>query len=163
MNSDAPIIVNGQTVLPEWIDYNGHMNVAYYLLAFDRATDVLYQRLGLGVDYMQRTTHSTFTLECHITYLRELTEGDPLRFSIQMLDFDRKRVHFFSRMTHRDEGYAAATMEWLSIHVDLETRRSAEMNPDLVSRLTAVMAAHTALAHPPEVGRIMGIATGKAA
>ena len=163
MSSDAPIIVTGPTVLPEWIDYNGHMNVAYYLLAFDRATDVLYQRLGLGVEYMKRTNHSTFTLECHIIYLRELTQGDPMRFAIQMLDFDRKRLHFFSRMTHGDEGYAAATMEWLSIHVDLETRRSTEMSPHLVSELSAVMTAHATLARTPEIGRIMGIATGKAA
>jgi len=163
MTWDAPIIVAGETVPDEWIDYNGHMNVAYYLLAFDHATDVLFDRIGLGVDYMRRTAHSTFTRESHVNYLRELGAGDPMRFSFQLLDHDHKRMHYFGRMLHADNGYLAATSEWLSIHVSLETRRSAEMSPVLQATLGEVQTAHRALTRPDEAGRAIGLRRGKAA
>ena len=163
MTWDTPINVAGETVPDEWIDYNGHMNVAYYLLAFDHATDVLFDRIGLGVDYTRRAAHSTFTLESHLNFLRELGAGDSTRFSFQLIDHDRKRMHYFGRMFHANENYLAATMEWLSIHVSLETRRSAEMGPALRATLGEVAAAHRALARPAEAGRVIGLRQGKAA
>ncbi len=77
----APLELHHETVRPEWIDYNGHMNVAYYVLAFDLATDSFFDFLGLDEAYRETSGNSTFAVEAHITYQRELAEGDPLRFA----------------------------------------------------------------------------------
>src|SRR5258708_660269 len=112
-------------VQPEWIDYNGHMNIAYYVVAFDRATDKLFDRFDLGRDYVARTNCSAFVLEMHIGYERELKRGDPLRISAQLIDADAKRLHLFHAMYHAESGVCAATIEMLLLHVDLGSRRSA--------------------------------------
>ena len=89
MKFEAPTVIDsGETVRREWIDHNGHMNVAYYLLAFDQALDRLYDHIGIGTDYRKQTDCSTMTLESHLNYLREVTFGDPLRFTFQLLDYD---------------------------------------------------------------------------
>ncbi len=92
------------TVAPEWIDYNGHMNVAYYVLAFDRATDRLFDYLGIGEAYRRATRHSIFALEAHVTYERELREGDEFEIATQLIDADRKRLHLFHAMTRSEDG-----------------------------------------------------------
>ena len=158
MTYGAPIeIDSGETVRREWIDYNDHMNVAYYLLAFDQALDRLYDRLDLGLNYLRHTNHSTMTLETHITYTRELRLGAPIRFTFQLLDYDKKRQHFFGRMFHAAEGYLAATHEWLTTHVDLAARRSAEMPVEKVATFAEIMAEHAALPRPEEAGSVNGI------
>ena len=158
MSYGAPIeIDSGETVRPEWIDYNDHMNIAYYLLAFDQALDRLYDRLGFGVDYLKSTNHSTMTMETHITYARELRLGAPIRFTFQLLDYDKKRQHFFGRMFHTDEGYLAATHEWLTTHVDLTARRTAEMPTDKVVTFAQIMEEHAALPRPDQAGAVIGI------
>jgi acyl-CoA thioesterase FadM len=81
-------------VKPEWIDYNGHMNVAYYVLAFDKALDNFCDRIDVGAAYVKRTNQSIFTLEMHVHYRQEVLEGDPLRFTFQLLDADEKRMHY---------------------------------------------------------------------
>jgi acyl-CoA thioester hydrolase len=144
-------------VEPGWIDYNGHMNVAYYHVAFDRATDAFLDRIGLGEEYLVREKGSMFALEDHITYRRELREGDPFRITLQLLDADEKRLHYFLRMFHLDSGFLAATCEHLSIFVDMTKRASAPM-PEEVARAVARLAEeHRKLSRPEEVGRPMGI------
>jgi acyl-CoA thioester hydrolase len=158
MEFDAPIVVDtGETVQPGWIDYNDHMNVAYYLLAFDQALDRLYDRIGMGRAYREKSNFSTMTLESHICYLRELTLGDAMRFTFQLLDHDAKRQHFFGGMYHAKDNYLAATHEWLTTHVDLTTRRSAEMPPDLVAAFASMYEAHRGLPRPERAGQIIGI------
>jgi acyl-CoA thioester hydrolase len=153
----APLDLPGQRVLPEWIDYNGHMNVAYYVLAFDKATDRLFDLLDLGADYAKRTSNSSFVLETHVTYAQEVHEGDPLRFTAQLLDYDAKRLHYFLQMFHAEEGYLSATSEQIALHVSLDTRRTAPIPPDQLARLSAVMAAHQGLAKPRQAGSVIGI------
>ena len=157
MPGTSPLTVHEEAVRPEWIDYNGHMNVAYYVLAFDHATDRLFDMLDLGVDYVEREHKSVFQVECHVTYLQEVKEGDVLTFTIQLLDFDSKRIHFFSSMTHRDKGFLSATTEWLGVHVDLNERRSADLPAASLERLSKLKTAHAELPQPPQVGRSMGI------
>ena len=157
MKFESPIEIAGGTVRPEWIDYNGHMNVAYYLLAFDQALDRLYDDIGLGIDYRRATNHSTMTLETHIHYMRELVEAAPMHFTFQLLDYDQKRQHFFGSMHHAEEGFVAATHEWLTIHVDLESRRSAPMPDEKVAIFENLMAAHTSLPQPERAGTVIGI------
>jgi acyl-CoA thioester hydrolase len=149
--------IHEEIVRPEWIDYNGHMNVAYYILAFDHATDHLFDFLDLGKDYVEREKKSVFQLECHVNYLKEVKEGDTLEFTIQILDFDIKRIHFFSSMYHRDEGFLSATAEWLGIHVDLRARRPAEIPKASLKRLVELKRDHAKIPIPPQIGRNIGI------
>jgi len=152
---DAPLSLHAETVRPEWIDYNGHMNVAYYLLAFDHATDAFFNFAGIDDAYRRRANCSTFAVEAHITYERELRAGDPMRFATQLLDFDDKRLHFFHAMHHAEEGFLAATSEWLSLHLDMTARRVTAMPEALLARLGAIRAAHDGLPRPPQVGRVI--------
>lgn len=120
----APFETDRVSVRPEWIDYNGHMNVAYYIRAFDEAFDEIYLVMGVDGDAIRRTGISTFTAEMHITYQREVKEGDRLRITTQLIDFDAKRMHFIQCMFHADQGYLAATDEWLIMCVDLTQRKA---------------------------------------
>ena len=118
-------------VLPEWIDVNDHMNVAYYLLAFDQAVDALWGRFGLTEDYIRTHSSSTVAVESHVTWRQEVFEGDPYVVTTQVLAWDDKRIHQFQRMYHADGGYLAATCEWMSLHFDPGIRRVAAW-PDAI-------------------------------
>lgn len=157
MTETALLELHTEIVRPEWIDYNGHMNVAYYLLAFDHATDAFLDYLGIGQDYLRQAHHSTFTLEGHITYDREVKEGDPLRFTTRLLDYDRKRIHYFHCMYHATKGYLASTNEMLTLHVSMQTRRSAPLPEALLQKLEKLLGAHRKLPVPAQVGRRIGI------
>lgn len=154
----APLVAEGITVRPEWIDSNGHMNIAWYVAAFDQALDRIYPELGFRPEELAAGNSSNFVAEMHITYKRELREGDPLRITTQLLGFDEKRCHFIQCMYHAADGYLAATDEWLFVHVDMETRRSTVMQPALQARLADVLAAHRHLPVPSEVGRSISLA-----
>ena len=157
MSEPAPLELYRHVVQPDWIDYNGHMNVAYYVLAFDQATDALADYLGIDAGYRARTHCSIFVLESHITYDRELVGGDPLRCTTQLLDHDTKRIHYFHRMYHAEQGYLAATTELILLHVDLSQRRSAVFPDDTLSALTALAEQHRQLPRPDQAGRVIGI------
>jgi len=153
----APLTVHEDDVRPEWIDYNGHMNVAFYILVFDRGVDGLFDRLDLGEAYRLRSGCSLFAVESHVTYRAEAKLGDRLRVDCQLLGADDKRVRFFSRMLHVRSGALAATYEGLGIHVDLATRRAVPFPADADGRLRAAVGAHAALPVPPEAGRGVGL------
>jgi acyl-CoA thioester hydrolase len=157
MTNDALPTLHRTSVQPEWIDFNGHMNVAYYVLAFDQATDKFFDQIGLDEAYRTATNRSTFAVEQHVMYLREVKLGDPLRFTTQLIDYDAKRVHYFHRMYHDGEGYLAATSEILSVHIDLGLRRSVAFGPPDNARLVALAAAHAGLPRPEQSGRVIGI------
>lgn len=157
----APLEIYRTNVPSEWIDYNGHMNVAYYVMAFDHATDRFFDLVDLGVDYADRTNNSSFVMETHVNYRREVSQGDPLRFTMQLLDADRKRLHYYFEMFHAEEGYLAATSEQLAIHVDLTARRSLPFPAQLQARIDAVMAAHGGLPLPDLAGGRIAIRRGR--
>jgi acyl-CoA thioester hydrolase len=162
---DGLPIVHRERVRPEWIDYNGHMNVAFFVLAFDYAVDALWARLGIDEAYRERTGCSTFAVESHVTYQREMTLDDEMLFSVQLLGYDQKRIHHFYRMYHAREGYLAATCEWLNLHVDLSQRRVCAMPPAIQARLQTIAAEHSARPWPPEAGRTIrrpGVSRGAA-
>ena len=159
--STGPILIDtGARVLPEWIDYNGHMNMAYYQLAFDRAVDVLFDGFGMDAAYRAATGYSTFALEAHVCYLREVKEDDPLRFTMQLLDFDAKRIHLFSTLQHATGHFTAATYETLSLHVSLERRKAAPFPEPVQQHLGKVLDAQRALPRPEQAGRVIGIRHG---
>jgi len=153
----APLDVYRDVVRPEWIDHNGHMNMGYYLVVFDFATDEFFRWVGLDAQHRECHAITTFCLEAHVTYHREVRSGDPLRFTTLLLGHDAKRIHYIHAMYHAREGYLASTNELMSLHVDLATRRGAPMAPEIAARLAAIQAAHDALPRPPQAGRRIGL------
>lgn len=153
----APLISPTQTVVEDWIDYNGHLNMAFYNVIFDRAVDHFYDLLGVGAQYAESGVGSCFTMEIHVHYLNEVSLGDELELHLQLLDYDRKRLHFFQQMYHKEQGYLAATSEQLALHVDLTTRKSGEFPQRIMDKLQAMAEPHFALATPDQVGHQIGI------
>jgi acyl-CoA thioester hydrolase len=149
----APFDEYRDVVRPEWIDHNGHMNMGYYLVVFDFATDAFLAWAGLGAEHRRAHQVTTFCLEAHVTYHREVREGDPLRFTTVLLGHDAKRVHYLHAMHHATEGYLAATNELMSLHVNLATRRGGPMTGEVLDRLARIQAAHDVLPRPPQAGR----------
>jgi acyl-CoA thioester hydrolase len=150
---DAPFVSSLMRIEPAWIDYNGHLNVAYYNVLFDRAVDEVYELIGLGPAYLERHKHSTMVVEAHVRYLRELRESDPVRVTVQLLAYDAKRIHLFEQLLHADEGWVSATSENMTLHVDMTAKKVAPF-PDSVMRALAVMKApHAHLPVPEGVGR----------
>lgn len=155
MMTNVPCLaLHRETVRSEWIDYNGHMNVAYYVLAFDNATETVLEHLGIGGDYVEREQRSVFVVESHVLYRQEVTAGTPLRFESLVLGVDRKRLHLFHRMFHADENYLAATNELLLLHVDMVSRRTLPFAAEVQARIAAVVKAHTATLFPEDAGRV---------
>ncbi len=153
----APIPDFPFTVEPEWIDYNGHMNMGFYVVAFDvKGTDEFFEWMGLGLDYIASRGMSLFTLSSSTDYLGELFEGDSGRISTRLLDWDAKRIHYLHEMFDAD-GRAVAANELLSMNVDLTTRRGTAFPDHVQERLAALMDAHRDLPPHPTVGRAMGI------
>jgi acyl-CoA thioester hydrolase len=161
MSVEAPLCLHRGAIRPEWIDYNGHMNVAYYVLVFDSGTDALLDYLGIDAGYRERTGYSTYVLESHITYERELKEGDPYRISVQLLDADAKRLHYFEQLYHDLDDTLAATTEIMLMHMDMVTVRSTPMTGPVRASVASLMEAHASLPRPPQVGRVIGIGAGK--
>ena len=160
MTIETPLDRYRDVVRPEWIDANHHMNMGYYVVVFDLATDEFMRWIGLGAEHRRTHRVTTFCLEAHVTYHREVREGDPLRFTTQLLSHDAKRLHYIHCMFHATDRYLAATNELMSLHVALETRRGAPMAPEVLTRLAAVQAAHARLARPPQAGRAIGLHAG---
>jgi len=153
----APFVGAIKTVEPDWIDFNGHFNMAYYAVLFDRTADEALELVGLGPDYVEKDQASYFTLEAHLTYARELASGDPVRVTLQLLDHDAKRIHYVQEMFHAEEGWLAATMEAICMHVDMRAKRSTPFPPEMLARIAAMHAAHQGLPVPSQVGRRIGI------
>jgi acyl-CoA thioester hydrolase len=154
----APFDTYRDVVRPEWIDHNQHMNMGYYLVVFDFATDEFLSWLGLDAAHRGARDVTTFCVEAHVTYHQEVRAADPLRFTTVLLGHDAKRIHYLHAMYHTTEGYLAATNELMSLHVSRATRRAAPMAADVLARLAAVQRAHDALPRPPQAGRAIGLA-----
>lgn len=150
-----------RSVEREWIDYNGHMNVAYYVLVFDQGTDAFLDYLGMDTAYRRTSGNSTYVLESHITYERELKEGEAYRVATQLLDWDAKRLHYFEQLYREPDHMLAATTEIMLIHMDMRTVRSAPMPRAIQDNVASLMAAHARMARPPQAGRVIGIGAGR--
>ena len=144
-------------VLPEWIDVNDHMNVAYYVLAFDRGVDSLWDRFGITAAHIREMQSSTFAVEAHVMYLRELKLDETFIVTAQILAYDEKRIHQFQRLYHAEEGYIAASAEWMNLHVDLATRRVAPWPGQILDDIRKVAAEQGDWPYPEEAGRQMRV------
>jgi acyl-CoA thioester hydrolase len=149
----APFLSSVMQIEPQWIDYNGHLNMAYYNVMFDRAIDEFWLRLGIGPTYMKTRHGSTFTAECHVRYLREIHLGDPVQVSILLLGADEKRLHTFEELRHAEQGWLSATSENMTVHVDIDLRKTAPFPPDILARIDGVANAHASITRPEGIGR----------
>jgi acyl-CoA thioester hydrolase len=149
----APFVSSVMRVEPRWIDYNGHLNVTYYSLLFDRAVDECYALIGIGEHYAATRNGSLFAAEAHLSYRRELAAEEAVRVTVQLLDFDEKRLRYFMELRQAHEGWLAATSENLSLHVDLTTRRVAPFPDDVLATLALMKAVHSRLPTPESAGR----------
>ena len=133
------------------------MNVAYYVLAFDLATDAFLDHIGLDHAYKNEANCTTFVVDMNVCYLGEVLEGDKLRFSTQILNADEKRLHYFHRMYHAEKGYLAATNELMTVHISLETRRVAPIRNDIQQRIATLRESHATLPMPEQANRLIAI------
>jgi acyl-CoA thioester hydrolase len=156
-NHYTGVEVSRGTVIPEWIDVNGHMNVAYYVLVLDRAVDDLWARIGITEEYIRESRGSTFAVESHVTWQRELKESEPYVVTSQLLAYDEKRIHQFQRMYHAEEHYLAATGEWMNLHVNLDTRRVSEWPQKTLLELAKLATEQGVLRWPDEAGQQMQV------
>ena len=144
-------------IKPEWIDHNGHLNVAYFVLAFDYATDAYYETLLIGDGYPGESGCSVFTLGMDVDYLSEIFAGDEVEITTQLLDWDHKRLHYYHTMINLNTGNTAATNECLGMNVNLESRRSAPFPEPVSQRLSEVFEQNKGLPNPQKHGRRLAI------
>ena len=156
-DDNGPLQVHREQVQKECIDYHGHLNMAYYLLLFDHATDSFFDVIGLGEDYSQQTDGTTFTLEGHISYLREVREGDHLKFDTFVFDYDQKRIHYAHAMYHESKNFVAATNELVTLHVSQSKRKAAVIPGTALENLNKLKNSHQNLEKPPGLSRTMGL------
>ena len=155
--TQAPLISPLQTVIEDWIDYNGHLNMAFYNVIFDRAVDHFYDLLGVGAQSARNGAGSCFTMEIHVHYLDEVALNDELELHLQLLDYDSKRLHFVQQMYHKTDRDLAATSEQLALHVNMTTRRADAFPSVVMQALDAMAETHFALPIPKQVGNTIGI------
>jgi len=156
MSNAAPFVSRVLEVEKEWIDYNGHMNMAYYNVLFDRCVDEVFDTLGIGAKYAEERRLTTYTAEIHVCYVRELHLGDRVNCAFRILDHDEKRFHTFQELYHVD-GWLAATSEVLTLHVDMAGPKVCPFPPDILANIAAMRAVHAALPVPERAGRSIGI------
>lgn len=157
----APFLSSVMAIEPQWIDYNGHLNMAYYNVLFDRAVDELWLKLGMGPGYIKERNNSTFTAECHVRYVREIQLGDPTVVSVLVVAADAKRIHTFKELRHATEGWLSATSENMSLHMDMTARKVARFPDDIRTRVEALVEAHSAVPRPDAIGRRIAMSPAK--
>tara|TARA_B100000965_G_scaffold397506_1_gene414158 strand:+ start:1303 stop:1770 length:468 start_codon:yes stop_codon:yes gene_type:complete len=123
-------------VKSEWTDYNGHMNLAFYIHLFDASWEVLLQKFNIGEDSAKIEKRTTFAVESHTTYDMEVKVGDEVDMNLIFIDFDKKRIVYKLEMIHKSEKYLAATTEVCSLYVDLNTRRVTEFEEEKVQLIS---------------------------
>jgi acyl-CoA thioester hydrolase len=153
----SPWIGQLLTVEPQWTDYNGHMNMAYYAVLFDKSAEEMFETFGLGPDYVKQTNCSFFTLETHTSYLNEVHAGDKVRIENQIIDVDVKRVHYVQQMFHADQNFLSCVLEVIVSHVDLAAKKTAPFPAEIQLQINAISASHKALSLPKQVGHRIGI------
>jgi carnitine 3-dehydrogenase len=152
-----PMQMARMTVLPSWIDYNGHMTESRYLFACSETTDSFLRHIGADLDYV-KNGHSYYTAETHILHKGEAKLGDLLTGAVQVLAADEKRLHVF--VTIARDGVAVATLEQMLLHVDMAAGRTCPAAPAVLDRLMPIARAHAALPRPQGAGRHVGQGRG---
>jgi acyl-CoA thioester hydrolase len=148
----SPWIGQLLTVEDQWTDYNGHLNMAYYAVLFDKSAEEMFKTFGLGPDYVKETNCSFFTLETHTTYAHEIHAGDKVRIENQIIDADAKRVHYVQQMYHVGDNFLSCVLEVMVAHIDLTAKKMAPFPNDIQMRIDTMLAQHKAMSLPKQVG-----------
>ena len=126
------MLLKSEKVKKEWTDYNGHLNVAFYVHVFDLAADVMLDNFKMGGDSAKKDKRTTFVAEMHTNYYQEVRLGEEVETHITFVDHDKKRIHYKLSMFHSEKKYLAATNEVLSLYVDLNKRKVVEFDADRI-------------------------------
>lgn len=156
MSFAAPLVSRVMEIEKDWIDYNGHLNMAYYNVLLDRASDDAFEAMGLGADYAKARNLTSYTAEVHICYVQELHLDQKVTASFHLLDHDDKRIRFYQELRHVD-GWLAATSEQLSLHVDMAGPKVVPYPADILANIQKMRAAHASLPMPERAGKSIGI------
>ena len=124
--------IANQKIKKEWTDYNNHMNMAYYVLIFDEVWEIILEKFKMGENSAQTEKKSTMVVETHTTYNNEVKEGDEVIINLTFFDYDKKRLHFKMEMIEKSSKKLAATIEMLSLYVDLKMRKVAEFEEEKI-------------------------------
>ena len=124
--------IANQVIKKEWTDYNNHMNMAYYVLVFDRLWEIILEKFKMGEQSAKTTKMSTMVVETHTTYNNEVKEGDEVEVNLTFFDHDKKRLHFKMEMIEKSSQKLSATLEMLSLYIDLNKRKVAEFENEKV-------------------------------
>jgi acyl-CoA thioester hydrolase len=157
LDTSKPIETSPQSVLKEWCDYNGHMNVAYYSLAFENAGFEAQEMMGLGESYLRQKNASLFSLKNVYTYQQEVRQGDPLKITYRVMDYSPKLLHVLLEMFHAVEGFLSCYTEQLVAHVDMTTRKTAPMSTETLNMLEDMKNSLSNLTLPSGIGEPIAI------
>jgi acyl-CoA thioester hydrolase len=157
MAESLPIIAFRGEVLPEWVDLNRHMNSMAYANLFWSHLSGLFGPIGITADYPRARRLSIFQREVHIGWERELLEGQEIEIRSWLIGFDETRIHHFHELRDVAKDRRAATMEYLSFHIDLEARRTAPIPDDIKANLELLMKGFAALPAPPGAGKALAV------
>ncbi len=135
MPDSVALWLHEAAVRPEWVDYNGHMNEAYYVLIFGDATDAFYDHIGFDDAFRRREHVSLYTVEAHIRYLVEAREGEALHIGTRLLWHDAKRLRLHHTMVRQRDGETLAVIELLALHVDKRVVRGSAFHPEIAARI----------------------------
>ena len=119
-----------QIIKKEWTDYNNHMNMAYYVLVFDQIWEIILEKFKMGEQSAKTTKMSTMVVETHTTYNNEVKEGDEVEINLTFFDHDKKRLHFKMEMIEKSSQKLSATLEMLSLYIDLNKRKVSEFEEE---------------------------------
>jgi acyl-CoA thioester hydrolase len=144
-------------VSADWVDYNGHLRDAYYLLIFSQAVDSLMDQIGLDAAARAASGNSLFTLEAHINYLHEVKESEPVDVRLQILGHDRKRLHLYLTLHREGQDEAVAVSEQMLLHVDMNGPKSAPFSATTAARIEGLVIAQGKLPKPEYAGRLMAL------
>ena len=124
------MLLKTEKVIKEWTDYNGHLNVAYYVKIFDLAADVMLDNFKMGGYSAKQDKKTTFVAEMYTAYKQEIRLGEDVEIYLTYLAHDKKRIHYRLSMIHKEKKYLASTNEVLSLYVDLNQRKVVEFEED---------------------------------
>ena len=137
------MLLKSEKVIKDWTDYNGHLNVAYYVKIFDLAADVMLDNFKMGGNSAKQDKKTTFVAEMYTAYKQEVRLGEEVETHLTYVDHDKKRIHYRLSMFHKEKKYIAATNEVLSLYVDLSQRKVVEFDPDRLKLMDEAIKANS--------------------
>jgi acyl-CoA thioester hydrolase len=126
------VYLKTQKIVKEWVDYNNHLNMAYYILIFDEALEVMLEKFKMGANSAKNNQRSTMVVETNTKYISEVKEGDEVDIVLTFFDHDKKRLHLKLEIIEKETKKISASIEWLSLYVNLETRKVTEFENEKI-------------------------------